>query len=331
MTMPNFSYVRPKSLKEAIQQLSSKEARIHAGGTDLLGCLHDNAFQAKKVVSLSHLDELRGVRQTKDGGLRIGALTPLVDIVNSNPVKEHYPALAQAASEVASPQLRNQGTLGGNICQKPRCWYYRGEFHCLRKGGNTCFALNGENHYHCIFGSGHACYIVHPSDTAPALMVHEASVRIAGPKGTKLIPLETFYVLPSTSVGKETMLESNEVVTEILLPPPPKGDLRSVYRKVRLRNSWDFALAGVAFALQFKADRIEKARVVLSGAAPIPWRSKPVEDAIVAKRLNGETVERASEAVVKNAEPLDHNGYKVPLFQGLIEEELTKISEGFRT
>ena len=331
MTMPNFSYVRPKSLKEAVQQLSSQGARIHAGGTDLLGCLRDDVFQVKKVVSLSRLDELRGVRQTKDGGLRIGALTPLVEVVNSEPIKERYPALAQAASEVASPQLRNQGTLGGNICQKPRCWYYRGEFHCLRKGGSKCFAENGENHYHCIFGSGHVCYIVHPSDTAPALMAHEASVRIAGPKGTKLVPLEKFFVLPSSNVEKETVLESNEIVTEILLPPSPKSGLRSGYRKIRARNSWDFALAGVAFTLQFKADRIEKARVVLSGAAPVPWRSKPIEDAIVARRLTAGIVERASEAVVKNAEPLNHNGYKIPLFQGLIEEELTKISQGFRT
>jgi len=331
MTMPNFSYVRPKSLKEAIQQLSSKGARIHAGGTDLLGCLHDDVFQAKKVVSLSHLDDLRGVRQTKDGGLRIGALTPLVEVVNSEPIKEHYPALAQAASDVASPQLRNQGTLGGNICQKPRCWYYRGEFHCLRKGGSKCFAENGENHYHCIFGSGHVCYIVHPSDTAPALMALEASVRIAGSKGTKLVTLEKFFILPMTDVEKETLLEPNEIVTEILLPPPPKGDFHSTYRKVRARNSWDFALAGVALVLQFRADRIEKARVVLSGAAPIPWRSKPVEDAIMAKRLNAGTVERASEAVVKNAEPLEHNGYKIPLFRGLLEEELTKIAGNFRT
>jgi xanthine dehydrogenase YagS FAD-binding subunit len=162
-------------------------------------------------------------------------------------------------------------------------------------------------------------------------MAHEASVRIAGPKGTKLVPLEAFYVLPSSNVEKETTLEPNEIVTEILLPPPPKSGLRSGYRKVRARNSWDFALAGVAFALQFKADRIEKARVVLSGAAPIPWRSKPVEDALVAKRLNAGTVERASEAVVKNAEPLEHNGYKIPLFRGLLEEELTKIATSFGT
>jgi xanthine dehydrogenase YagS FAD-binding subunit len=328
MTMPNFSYVRPKSLKEAIQQLSSKGARIHAGGTDLLGCLHDDVFQAKKVVSLSPLDELRGVRQTKDGGLRIGALTSLVEVVNSEPIREHYPALAQAASEVASPQLRNQGTLGGNICQKPRCWYYRGEFHCLRKGGSKCFAENGENHYHCIFGSGHVCYIVHPSDTAPALMALEASVRIAGPRGTKLVPLEAFYVLPSSNVEKETILEPNEILTEIFLPPPLKTGLRSGYRKVRARNSWDFALAGVAFALQFKMTH-PKGPGRASGAAPIP-SSKPVEDALV-----GATQCRHSrtgfEAVVKNAEPLEHNGYKIPLFRGLMEEELTKIAGSFKT
>ena len=162
-------------------------------------------------------------------------------------------------------------------------------------------------------------------------MAHEASVRIAGHKGTKLIPLEKFFVLPDTDVEKETVLEPNEIVTEILLPPLPKGDFRSTYRKVRARNSWDFALAGVAFVLQFKADRIEKARVVLSGAAPIPWRSKSVEDAIGAKRLNAGTIERASEAVVKNAEPLEHNGYKIPLFRGLMEEELTKIAESIKT
>jgi xanthine dehydrogenase YagS FAD-binding subunit len=160
-------------------------------------------------------------------------------------------------------------------------------------------------------------------------MALEASVRIAGPKGTKLVPLEKFFVLPSTDVGKETVLEPNEIVTEILLPPPPKSGLRSGYRKVRARNSWDFSLAGVAFALQFKLTA-SKGRVVLM-EPPIPWRSNPVEDALVGRRLNAGTVERASEAAVKNAEPLEHNGYKIPLFRGLMEEELTKIAGSFKT
>src|SRR5512137_478278 len=156
MGMPNLTYVKPKSLREAIEQLSSGGARVHAGGTDLLGCLRDDVLKADKLVSLSQLKELRGITPMADGALRIGALTTLTEIANSKMVKETYPGLARAASDVASPQLRNQGTLGGNLCQKPRCWYYRGEFHCLRKGGDRCYAVAGENHYHCILG-GSAC------------------------------------------------------------------------------------------------------------------------------------------------------------------------------
>jgi xanthine dehydrogenase YagS FAD-binding subunit len=327
MLMPNFAYVRVKSLNEAIRHLSSKGARIHAGGTDLLGCLRDDIFDAKKIVSLSQLNELRGIRMTKEGVLRIGALTTITEVANSKMIQERFPALAKAALEVASPQLRNQGTIGGNICQKPRCWYYRGEFHCLRKGGDRCYAYNGENQYHCIFGSGSICYIVHPSDVAPALAVYDATVLVIGPKGGRKISIGKFHVLPSEDVQKETVLKPNEIVTEILLPPAVQG-LRGSYRKVRTRRSWDFALAGVALALQFKGDRVQKARVVLSGAAPIPWRSKEVEEAITGKRLDADTVAQAAEAAVKNAEPLEHNSYKVPLFRNIVEEELLAISKG---
>jgi xanthine dehydrogenase YagS FAD-binding subunit len=326
MTMPNFSYIRPRSLKEAIQHLSSDGARVHAGGTDLLGCLRDNIFGTKKVVSISGLNELRFIRETKEGGLRIGTLTTISEITNSKRVRDRYPGLAKAASEVASPQLRNQGTIGGNLCQKPRCWYYRGEFHCLRKGGNTCYAYQGENQFHCIFGSGHICYITHPSDAATALVANEATLRIAGPKGMKLIPIEKFYILPSQDVEKETVLKSNEILTEILLPPQPK-DLRSSYRKVRARQSWDFALAGVALTLKFKEDRAEKARLVLSGAAPIPWRLKEAEQVLIGNRLDTDTIKRTVDAVLKNAQPLEKNGYKIPLFRGILEEELRAIAK----
>jgi xanthine dehydrogenase YagS FAD-binding subunit len=324
MTTPNFAYVRPRSLKEAIQHLSSDEARIHAGGTDLLGCLRDDIFGAKKVVSLNPLGELRGIRLTNEGGLRIGALATVTEVVDSKIIQERYPGLAKAASEVGSPQLRNQGTIGGNICQKPRCWYYRGEFHCLRKGGDQCFAFKGENPFHCIFGSGGICYIVHPSDIAPVLVAFEATVRAVGPKGTRWVPLEKFHVLPGEDPQKETVLRPGEILTEVLLPPPANGT-RSSYRKVRARQSWDFALAGVALVLKFKENRVEKARVVLSGAAPIPWRSREVEGAITGKRLDADTVARAAEAAVKNAEPLEQNGYKIPLFRSVIEEELLAI------
>ncbi len=324
MLMPNFTYVKPKSMKEAIAQLSSKGARVHAGGTDLLGCLRDDVFDADKLVSISQLKSLRGIGQTKDGGLQMRALTTVSEVANHKIIRERYLALAQAASEVGSPQLRNQGTMGGNICQKPRCWYYRGDFHCLRKGGDKCYAYDGENQFHCILG-GNLCYIVHPSDIAPALVAFEAVARIAGPEGTRQVPLAKFHVPPSVNVHNETVLRPNEIVTEILLPPPAKG-LRSSYRKVRARRSWDFALAGVALALQFDAGQVTKARVVLSGAAPVPWRSKEVEEVITGSHLDAETAARAAAAAVKNGEPLKQNGYKIPLFRAVLEEELLAIA-----
>lgn len=323
--LPNFSYVRAKSLEEALGHLSSPEVRIHAGGTDLLGCLREEVFKVEKIVSISGLKELKGIGETEDGGLRIGALTTITEIAENPLIQKRYTALAQGASEVASPQLRNQGTLGGNICQKPRCWYYRGDFHCLRKGGETCYAVAGENRFHCIFG-GDMCYIVHPSDTAPALMAFGAKVRIAGPKGFKTVFIEEFFVPPSRDVTRETILEANELVVEILLPPPAHG-VRSSYRKVRARRSWDFALAGVALVLQFHGDAVADGRVVLSGAAPVPWRSVEVEKIILGKRLDAETMALASRAVVKGAEPLEQNSYKLPLFQGMMEEELEAIAK----
>jgi len=322
--LPGFAYVRAKSTEEAVNHLSSEGAFVYAGGTDLLGCLRDHVFEAEKVVSISSLRALRGIRSTAEGGLRIGALTTISEVAANPIVKQRFPVLAQGASEVASPQLRNQGTIGGNICQKPRCWYYRGEFHCLRKGGDTCFALTGENQYHCIFGAD-GCCIVHPSDTAPALVALGATVRVVGNRGTRTIPMEHFHVLPAQDVKRETVLEPDEIVTEIQLPPPAQG-LRSSYRKVRARRSWDFALAGVALALRFRGDQVAGGRVVLSGAAPVPWRSREVEEVIFGKKLDVSSITEAAEAAVGGARPLEYNGYKIPLFRGLIEEELAKIS-----
>ena len=325
MGMPNVTYVKPKSLREAIDQLSSGGARVHAGGTDLLGCLRDDVFKADKLVSLGQLKELRGITPMPDGVLRIGALTTLTEIASSRIIKETYSGLARAASEVASPQLRNQGTLGGNLCQKPRCWYYRGDFHCMRKGGDKCYAPQGENQFHCVFG-GNMCFMVHPSDTAPVLVAFEATARAVGPGGARTIPLGKFHVPPGENVEKETVLEPNEILTDIFLPPPGQR-VRSSYRKVRARQSWDFALAGLALVVRFNEKRVEKARVVLSGAAPVPWRSAAVEEVITGKELNADTVARAAEAVVKNAEPLKQNSYKLSLFRGIVEEELAAIAK----
>jgi xanthine dehydrogenase YagS FAD-binding subunit len=322
--VPSYSYIRARSLDEAIRYLSEDGARLHAGGTDLMGCLRDRVFDVSTVVSITRLKELQGIRATPDGGLRIGSLTTISEVARNPVIKARYRALSVAASEVASPQLRNQGTIGGNLCQKPRCWYYRGEFHCLRKGGDQCYAIEGENQYHCIFG-GENCYIVHPSDTAPALVALEASIRIAGPKGKRAVAVENFYVPPAQDYTKETVLEPGEIVTDIVLPPPAEG-LHSSYRKVRARRSWDFALAGVALAIVLKGGQVAYSRLVLSGAAPLPWRSREAEQVINGGWLDRVTGARAADAAVKNAEPMKRNGYKIPLFRSVIEQELMAIA-----
>lgn len=323
--LPPFAYIRPGSIEAAVEQLSEAKSVVYAGGTDLLGCLREDILDVTKVVSISGLEALKGIRPTADGGLRIGALTTITEVAENALVRERYPVLSQGASEVASPQLRNQGTIGGNLCQKPRCWYYRGEFHCLRKGGDTCYAAVGENQFHAIFGSGDICFIVHPSDTAPALVALNAVVEILGPKGRRTVPVEAFHMLPEVDVEADTVLETGEIVTAVQIPPSPEG-MRSSYRKVRARGAWDFALAGVALALQFEGDRVKDGRVVLSGAAPVPWRSEAVESVIKDRRLDNKTVAEASNAVVEGAEPLEKNGYKIPLFRGLIEEQLRTIA-----
>lgn len=323
--LPSFAYVRPTTIKDAIGLLAGGEARIHAGGTDLLGCLRDRVFTTPTVVSLRGIRSLRGIDETPDGGLRIGALTSIEEIARNTIVRSRYAALAEAAASVASPQLRRQGTLGGNLCQKPRCWYYRGDFHCLRKGGEVCFAAAGENEYHCIFG-GSGCFIVHPSDTAPALLALGATARIEGPAPTRTVSLEAFFVPPAVDYRRETVLDPGEILSEVLLPPPGAG-WRSSYRKVRARASWDFALVGVAVARRLEGDVVREARVVLGGVAPVPWRAHAAERAIIGHRLDGPTIAAAARAAVAGAEPLARNGYKVPLVRGLVEERLEKIAK----
>jgi xanthine dehydrogenase YagS FAD-binding subunit len=322
--LPSFSYVRPTSLDEALTQLADGKGRIHAGGSDLLGCLRDGVFGAEKVVSLNGIPALRGLVETPEG-LGIGALTSIAEVAASPLLRERFTALAEAAAQVASPQLRHQGTLGGNLCQKPRCWYYRGDFACLRKGGDLCYALAGENEYHAVAAGG-PCHYVHPSDTAPALVALGALAHVVGPKGARSVPLERFFVLPSQDVARETVLEPGEVLAKVLLPKPAAG-LRSSYRKVRARASFDFALVGAAFALQMQGERVVRARVVFSGVAPVPWPAPAVEKALTGQRLDAATISRAAAAAAVGLVPLEKNAYKLPLLRGLVQERLDALAK----
>lgn len=319
-----FSYQRTTTIAAAAAAAARPNARILAGGTDLMGCLRDNVFEASRLVSLNGIKELKGIQPRTGGGLRIGALTTLTEIAENKQILQSYPVLAQAAAAVGSPQLRNQGTLGGNLCQRPRCWYFRGDFKCLRKGGETCFAEGGESQMHAILG-GYKCFVVHPSDTAPALMALEAKVSITGPRGTRQIPLASFFVSPKVSLVKENVLEAGEVVTEVLLDAPQAGT-RSRYRKVRERGSFDFALAGAAIVVVMAEGRVKTARVVLSGVAPVPWRSAEAEQALVGKALDAATASAAGAAAVRGAALLVENGYKVPLVRGILEETLAALA-----
>jgi xanthine dehydrogenase YagS FAD-binding subunit len=321
--IPQFAYARARSIDEAIALLGKPGTRPAAGATDLIGCLRDGVFTATSVVALGSVDALKGITETADGGLRIGALTTLTTIAKHALVAGRYPALAQAAASVASPQLRNQGTLGGNLCQRPRCWFFRGGYDCARKGGDTCYAMQGDNRYHCVFG-GSTCLIVHPSDTATALTALEAMVSIAGPKGERTVPIQQFFVLPERDMTHENVLAAGEIVTTITLPAPRSG-MVSLYRKARARAAWDFALAACAVAITLEQGKVKDARIVLGGAAPIPWRVEGAERMLVGKRLDEPTRARVAAAALNGATPLEHNAYKVAMLRGVVSDALGSI------
>lgn len=321
--IPQFAYVRARSIDEAVSLLAQPGARAASGTTDLLGCLRDEVFSAKTLVSLNGIDALKGIAEIPDGGLRIGAMTTLSTIAKHATVAGRYPALAQAAASVASPQLRHQGTLGGNLCQRPRCWFFRGGFPCARKGGDTCFAMEGDNRYHCVFG-GSTCLIVHPSDTATALTALDASIEIVGAKGRRTVPIQQFFVLPEKDMARENVLDVGEIVTAVLLPAPAAGSV-SLYRKVRTRGAWDFALAACALSIARNKGKVTSARVVLGGAAPIPWRVEGTERLLVGRTLDEPMITRIAAAAVAGATPLDHNAYKVAMLRGVVAEALGSI------
>ncbi len=316
----NFAYVRAGSIAEAVKALGTKGARLHAGGTDLMGCLREEVFQVQKVVSISAIKELKGISAKPDGGMKIGALTTVADIAASTSLAKRYTVLAQAAGEVASPQLREQGTIGGNLCQRPRCWYFRGDFHCARKGGDTCYAVDGENQYHAIFG-GAPCFFVHPSDLAVALVALQAQLVIAGPTGSKTVRIGSFFVGPDKDILKENILASDEIVTEIHLPPT-SGTARSSYRKIRARQAWDFALTSVGMALQYENERVSRARIVLGGVAPYPWRVPAAEKLLIGKKLDSGLAAAAGQAASEGANPMRDNAYKVEMVKGAVEESI---------
>ena len=325
--MRAFEYVKPATVADAVRELgrSWADAKILAGGIDLLGELKEGIIAPQRIVNIKGISGLRYIRFSEKEGLRLGALVTLEEIETHQVIRQRYTALAEAAHSVGTPQIRNVGTIGGNLCQRPRCWYYRDEHtKCLKKGGPICFAYNGENKYHAILGGG-PCYIVHPSDCAPALIAFRASVTVVSPRGQRTVPLEEFFVLPSRRLDHETILEPDEIVTEIQVPAPAPNT-RSTYLKFKERDSHDFAIVGAAVVMRLRGKVCEDVRIVLSGVAPIPWRSPEAEAVLKGKAITPELAEQAGKAAVAKAQPLSQNAYKVPLTQAIVKQAILRAA-----
>jgi len=320
--MQSFEHVNADTLENAISVLDSDwNARIIAGGTDLLGEMKRKIISPKRLVNLKTVKDLSYIRYSEDSGLKIGVLATLSDVESNEVVREKFGILSQAISKIATPQLRNMGTIGGNLCQRPRCWYYRNtHYHCLRKGGRGCFAVAGKNKYHAILDGG-PCFIVHPSDLAPALTALDATLEIAGTEGRRTIPMEEFFVGPKIAPDRENILKSNDIATEIQIPNP-KANSRGIYLKAMERKAWDFATVSVASQMSFDNGIVSKVRIVLGGVAPIPWRARDAEEVIQGKVINEETAEQAADVALANSRPLKDNAYKVELAKALVKRAL---------
>jgi xanthine dehydrogenase YagS FAD-binding subunit len=285
--------------------------------------MKDNLLAPERLVHIKHLRELQGIR-AGNAGLRIGAATLLADIVESPMVQQQTPLLAMAAGKVGTPQIRNMGTIGGNLCQRPRCWYFRNNYPCFKHGGNTCFSATGENEFHAILEGGPS-YIVHPSDTAPALVALGASVRILGGGRERTVPLDKFFVSPKQDPRRENILQPHEILTEVEVPNAPAG-AKAVYVKEMVRETWDFAMCSVAAMLTIKDGVVQDARIVLGGVAPFPYRAVKAEAALQGKRLDEASAAAAGESAVDGARPLAKNAYKVPLTQAVVKRALLSLA-----
>jgi len=331
--MKAFEFVSPNTLEQALELLPGPRDRaregtvkLFAGGQDLLSEMKEHLVEPERVVNLKSIPGLDRIEVDPGGSLTLGALAKLSAIEEHTHVRERFAAIAQAAGEVGSVQIRNQGTLGGNLCQRPRCWYYRHEQAlCIKKGGAECFSYGGLNKYNAILGGG-PTYIVHPSDLAPALVACGALATIRGSQqGERPVELERFFTLPSEgSILRENVLASDEILTSVRVPAMPGW--KSTYVKFRERGSYDFALGAVALALRIEGGTIREARLVLGAVAPIPWRCEKAEAALVGRKIDAESAKLAGALALQGAEPLKYNGYKIPLTQGLITKALRRLA-----
>ena len=317
--MKAFAYVNATNEKEAIAALNgATRGRLlpMAGGMDLLGLMKDYIVSPERVVSIRNLDQAIA---SGGGGLRIGAAVKIADLADHAEVKKLYPALVTAAEGVGTPQIRNMGTVGGNIMQRPRCWYFRNEeFNCLKKGGSRCFAVEGENQYHAIFGDG-PCHIVHPSSLAVPVIAYGGRFRVAGPNGAREIDAGQFFQMPNANLYGETVLQPDEIVTHVLLPAPGQ---RSAAYEVRVKQSHDWPLAAAAVNLVMSGATVKSARVVMGAVAPTPWRAQAAERVLAGKTITDAVATEAANAAVTGARPMSGNAYKIQIARTAVKRAI---------
>lgn len=319
--MQRFELARPTTLEQARELLAEKPgAVLRAGGVDLIDHLKEHLLEPERVVDLRGIPGLDRIDIEPDGTLRLGALVTLAQVAAHPQIVRSHPALAQACGEAASPQVRNVATLGGNVLQRPRCAYYRLEaFKCLKKGGDICYAVSGDNRYHVIFGGG-PVYAPHPSNAAVPLVAYGATFVLAGTQGTRQVPAADFFTLPQIDARRENVLAPGELLTELRVPPAVGW--QGSYASVRERAAFDWPLASLAALVRLEAGQVREARIVLGAVAPIPWRASRAEQALVGRALDARGVEAAAQAAVVGALPLADNGYKVSLVQTLVRRSL---------
>jgi len=326
--MPTFQLYQPTSVADAQKLLQQHEsdALVLAGGLDSMDWLKDRIRKPKVVVDLGGINELRGIRDTSDG-VNIGAMTTLTEVAQNAVIRQKYGVLAQASELVASPQIRNQGTVGGNVSQDTRCWYYRAGWPCYRAGGNICYADTpvGRNREHAIL-QAERCIAVNPSDTAPALIALDAKFVISTPKGEQVVDAEDYFVGPDLDITRMNILRPGYLLTEIRIPSTWAG-AEFYFEKVRDRNVWDFPLMNVASAIRSSADVIHNIRIAVNAVAARPLRLKVVEDAVRGKPRNAVTGEAAGKLAVQGAVPLQFNAYKIPLMRNLVKRAISGVQE----
>jgi xanthine dehydrogenase YagS FAD-binding subunit len=312
--MRAFEYASPTSMEQAVSLLGNSwdDAAPLAGGTDLLSLMKDDVFAPKRLVNIKEIGALRGITFSPRQGLRIGALVTIQELADNARVREAYPVIAKTADEIAGPQVRNMATIGGNLCQRPRCWYYRAGFGLFAKDQNgQSLVPAGDNRYHAILGNSGPAYFVSPSTLAPLFVALGGTVRMVGPKGRREIPLEKFYLIPKSEAEREQDLKPNEIVTEVVIPAP--AGAKSATYEVRQKEAMDWPLAMAAVVLNLAGNKVSSARVLLGHVAPVPWRSPQAEAVLVGKTISEEVARAAGNAAVANAKSLGHNGYKIQL------------------